>query len=316
MVEPMDLASRQIIRALRGTRSQVQLSRRLGYRSNVIADWEGGHRAPDAVEVLRVCEAVGIDVQGALTRFQAQSAEVWSPGRPGLATWLQALRGSTTVTDIAARTGASRHQVGRWLRGDAIPRLPDFLRLVDALTGRTPQLVAQLVPIDEVVALLARWRASELARTLAWQEPWVVAMFAFLEPGLPIEDAAVHLARRFGHPVADVQRRLSLLEQGGLIERVGQRWEVAQAPSMDVPSGEQRAFRQFWVDEARARVDHPDDLTAFNVFGVSRDDLARVQAIQRAAFREIRSLVAASTPVETVGLVVMQVCDLTPDAPR
>lgn len=310
----MEQAARQLLRAMRGARSQVQLSRRLGYRTNVLADWEGGYRAPDAVETLRVAHVVGIDVAGALHRFHAQSAPVYVPGREGLTAWLQAVRGSTTITDLVARTGASRHQLGRWLRGGAVPRLPDFLRLVDALTGRAPQLVAGLVPIEEVPALLPRWQASELGRTLAWQEPWVVAMFAFLEPGLPAADAAQVLARRFGHPVADVERRLSLLEQAGLVENVGGSWQVAQAPSMDVPSGEQQAFRKFWFDRANERVDRPGDLCAFNVFGVSRADLQRAQAIQRAAFREIRSLAAASAPVETVGLVVMQVCDLTPDA--
>lgn len=309
----MEHACCQIIRALRGPRSQVQLSRRLGYRSNVLADWEGGHRAPDAVELIRVAGIVGVEMRGTIERFHPRSAAAFGEDRAGVAAWLQALRGSATVADIADRTGASRHQIGRWLRGDAVPRVPDFLRLVDALTGRAPQLVAGLVPIEQVPALLARWEASELARTLAWQEPWVIVMFALIEPGLPAVGAAEYLARRLGHPEADVRRRLDLLEQAGLIRQVADIWEVAQAPSIEVPTGEQHAFRQFWVDEAAARTGRPDDLVAFNVFGVSREDLQRVQAIQRSAFREIRSLVAASSPVETVGLVVTQVCDLTPE---
>lgn len=309
----MEQACRQIIRALRGTRSQVQLSRRLGYRSNVVADWEGGHRSPDAVELIRVAEVVGVDVAAAVEDFHPRSASAYGPDPAGVAGWLQALRGSTTLADIAARTGASRHQVGRWLRGNATPRVPDFLRLVDALTGRAPQFVAGLVSIEAVPALVARWEASELSRDLAWREPWVIPMFAFIESGLPAADAVEVLARRFGHPEADVSRRLRLLQQAGLIHRVGSEWQVAQAPSIEVPSGEQRAFRRFWIDEARARMDRPGDLVAFNVFGVSREDLQKVQAIQRAAFREMRSLIAASSPVETVGLVVMHTCDLAPE---
>jgi hypothetical protein len=34
------LAARQLLRAMRGRRSQVAFARRLGYRSNPITDWE------------------------------------------------------------------------------------------------------------------------------------------------------------------------------------------------------------------------------------------------------------------------------------
>ena len=49
----MELAARQLLRALRGKRSQVAFSRRLGYRGNPIADWEAGRRTPTAQEMLR-----------------------------------------------------------------------------------------------------------------------------------------------------------------------------------------------------------------------------------------------------------------------
>jgi transcriptional regulator with XRE-family HTH domain len=45
------------------------------------------------------------------------------------------------VQDLAARTGLSRYSISRWLRGLAKPRLPDFLRLVDAISGRLPTRV-------------------------------------------------------------------------------------------------------------------------------------------------------------------------------
>jgi hypothetical protein len=75
----MEEAARQLIRALRGSRSQVALARRLGYRGNVVAKWEGGQRFPTFGEVLRACGRVGIDVPSALARFHAPSASAWRP---------------------------------------------------------------------------------------------------------------------------------------------------------------------------------------------------------------------------------------------
>ena len=61
--------AREFLTELRGKRSQVAWSRRLGYRSNVAYAWESGRRWPTAAETLRACARARIDVPAALTRF-------------------------------------------------------------------------------------------------------------------------------------------------------------------------------------------------------------------------------------------------------
>ena len=51
--------ARGLLRELRGRRSQVQWSRRLGYRSNVAYAWESGRRWPTAAETLRAAGRSG-----------------------------------------------------------------------------------------------------------------------------------------------------------------------------------------------------------------------------------------------------------------
>jgi hypothetical protein len=48
-----DRIARELMVALRGRRSQVAWSRRLGYRSNVAYAWESGRRSPTGAEMLR-----------------------------------------------------------------------------------------------------------------------------------------------------------------------------------------------------------------------------------------------------------------------
>jgi transcriptional regulator with XRE-family HTH domain len=62
-------AARDLVRALRGRRSQRALSRRLGYTTNVIYTWEAGRRWPTAAEALRLAERTGVELRAALTRF-------------------------------------------------------------------------------------------------------------------------------------------------------------------------------------------------------------------------------------------------------
>src|SRR5687767_239982 len=124
--------SREFLVAIRGERSQLAWSRRLGYRSNVAYAWESGRRWPTAAETLRACARAGIDVRAALEKFYGQ-APPWLDEQDlttpqSAAQLLEDLRGSTPILGLAARTGLSRYSISRWLSAQTQPRLPDFLR--------------------------------------------------------------------------------------------------------------------------------------------------------------------------------------------
>ena len=76
-VEPTDplveldyeLIARQLLRAIRGPRSQVAFSRRLGYRSNMVYLWESGRAFPPAARFLSMATRLQLDVDGAVAHF-------------------------------------------------------------------------------------------------------------------------------------------------------------------------------------------------------------------------------------------------------
>ena len=53
----------------------------------------------------------------------------------------------------------------------------------------------------------------------------------------------------------------------------------------------------------------PDDAFAYNVFSVKSEDLDRIRELYRAFFREVRQIVAASEPTDTVALLAIQLLD-------
>ena len=57
-----DQLAAELLRALRGHRSQEAFRRQLHYRSNVAYFWESGRRAPSATEAHRVAQRMGVDV--------------------------------------------------------------------------------------------------------------------------------------------------------------------------------------------------------------------------------------------------------------
>jgi transcriptional regulator with XRE-family HTH domain len=307
-----DVAS-QLLRALRGRRSQVAFSRRLRYRSNVAADWEQGRRFPTAGELVRACAVVGVDVAGGFARFHPAAAAVFSASDEGIAAWLEALRGQSAIQDIAARTGLSRHALGRWLSGRTRPRLPDFLLLVDALTGRVQDLVAELVDIEQVPALAERRRRAAASRRVGIEEPWTLPVLLALETAgyaaLSAHDTG-WLSRLLGLPVARVAGCLERLEEAGVIQRRGSHYAVGGALTIDTRAHPEagRVLKQHWLSVGMERVEapRPADILGYNLFSLSRADLARVASLQRSFYREVRGIVAASEPSEVLALMNTQ----------
>jgi transcriptional regulator with XRE-family HTH domain len=298
----MKLAAQQFLKAIRGPRSQVAFARRLGFKGNPIGDWESGRRTPTINEALRACDRVGIDVQGAFGRFQPSIAvDVFDP--LSLARWLSALRGTTPIADVAARGGVSRYTVGRWLHGKAFPRVHEFLLLLEAVTGRASDLVAELVPIAQVPALAALHEARDAARRLAHEEPWTEAILRVLEarsyrPGSIADALAIDIETE--------HRCIEKLVHAGVVQRRGSRLEVAGELTVDTRAAAR--LKAHWAGVANERVLAPGDgdLFSYNVFSVASDDLAVIRELLRATYREIRAIVSNSQGTDAVALVNLQ----------
>lgn len=318
----MELVARQLIRAIRAHRSQEALSRRLGYTSNPVSDWEAGRRFPTAAETFRACSLVGIDVHAAFLRFSPEEAEAFGEGDDaGVAGWLQAVRGNATIKAIAERVEASRYAVSRWIAGDTRPRLPDFLRLVDALTNRLSDLLAELVDIDRIEALRVAHHQLHAARRVAFDEPWVAAIMCVLE-GEVYQSRPTHepglIASILGIDEAVERRCLQRLEDAGHVVRTGIRpYRTREPLTIDGradPEGTVR-LKVHWAEQGARRAPRlrDGDMVSYHVVAVSRDDLERIREAHIRYFMEVRSIVANSQP-EVAALVNVQL--LTWDAPE
>jgi hypothetical protein len=185
--------------------------------------------------------------------------------------------------------------------------------LVDAITARVPELVAELVPIAQVPELVARYERAERARRLAFEEPWTEVILRVLESP-PYRALPAHvdgyLAERLGISLDLERRALARLSEVGLIRWDGTHYGELRPLTVDTHGSleAQRALRHHWAEVAseRALKPGPDDLCGYNVFAVSRRDYAAISDRLRAVFSEIRSIVAASEPADQIGMLNLQ----------
>lgn len=308
-----DAVARELVRALRGPRSQVQLARRLGFASNVIYSWESGRRWPTATRFLAVARAVGIAIGPATEGFLRAPL----PHEPGSTAWLgamlQAVRGTTPIGALAERSGCSRFALSRWLAGRADPSLPDLLRVVDAAGPRLLDFVGLFTDPGALPSTRRAHARIEAARDLAWASPWASAVLLALETtayrALPAHDDA-WLAARLDVPEALVADCLERLHRAGHVRR-DTHFRPAAVLSVDVRRGPSATeLKRHWAEVGLERLGG-DGMYSYNLFTVSEATLAAIRELQRAHYRAVRALVAAATdPPDHVVLMNLQLVPL------
>jgi transcriptional regulator with XRE-family HTH domain len=321
-----DVLAAQLMRALRGKRSQTAFSRRLGYSTNVAYAWEAKRRAPTAAEMLRAAARTGVDVRAAVGAFMYRSLDAdpnVSPTSPEfVAALLRALRGATPMRVIAERVGLSGSAISRFIGGVTEPRLPMFLRLVEATSRRLVDLLARLTDVSRLDAARDEWTRLEAMRRLAYDNPLAESVPRCLEleqyASLPRHRSG-WIAERLGITLPEETRTLEDLARADVIRWDGARWQLERSRSVDTtrfdPSAA-RNLRAHWSDAAGGRIRAGrDGQFSYLVFTTDDATLAAIRELHLAYYRDLRALVARSAKSLRVAVANVQLFALDGDLP-
>lgn len=318
------LIAREFLVALRGKRSQVAWSRRLGYRSNVAYTWESGRRQPTVSEAWRAAQRAGIDVRQALRTFYGHETRQWLDevddvtSVEATAAFLRDLKGRSTTAELARRAGLSRYGLTRWLAGQTQPRLPDFFTCVEAASLRLVDLVCAFVPPGAVPSVAPLWERLQARREGASRHPWTQAVLRALEVAdyraLPMHEPG-WIARRIG--ISDDEERacLDYLRATGQVEAEAGRGGLLRpaTAAVDTRGGAGAQLKSHWarVGVQRIEAGAPGQFS-YNVFTCSEADFERIRELHLGYYRALRQIVAESTPEERVVVANIQLFMLDP----
>lgn len=312
--------SSELLRALRGKRSQTAFSKRLGYRSNVAYAWESGRAWPTALDFFGMLERSGRKLEPALAAFyrarSGVSVKTDLASARGVAAFLDDLRGQIAVVDLARAAKRSRFAVARWLKGEAEPRLPDFLRLVECASLRLLDFIACFIDPSTLPSIAKPWRELETARRAAYEMPWSHAVLRVIELSAYRKLRAHEpgfIAERLRISRDEEERCVALLLETGQVKKRGKRLIPGAALTVDTrgDAARSRQAKVFWTSVALERIEAGAEGTfSYNLFSVSRADLERIRELHRAYFRELRRIVAASEPAECIALANVHLLEL------
>ncbi len=310
----------EFLRSLRGKRSQVAWSRRLGYRSNVAYAWEHGRRWPTGSETFRACVRAGIDVRSAWRGFFGTVTPDWlerldPTTARGVAALLDEVRGNARINELADLADISRYSVSRWLSGKTEPRLPDFFRFFEVASTRLLDLVSELVPMEELPSVLPVWQRIETRREGVARYPWTQAILRVLElvdyRALPAHEPG-WIAQRLGIDSAEEASCLAFLRETDQVTWTGTHFE-GRTLAVDTRSRPSigRTVKSHWTREGASRIEQgaPGQFS-YLVFSVSREDFERIREHHLRYFNTLRGIISESTPTEVVAVANVQLFGL------
>jgi transcriptional regulator with XRE-family HTH domain len=316
-----DLLGSELLRALRGKRSQAGFGRRLGYQANVAYTWESGRRFPPAQVLFRAAALNRVPFQP-IARFmqvpELTAKRAWAAS--DTAALLRGLAGAALLAVSAKAARADRTTVARWLRGDTEPRLPQLLAFVDGLTHRLVEFVSLFVVPESVPCLRQLSRELDAQRRIAYELPWSHAVLRALELDA-YRAQPVHvpgfIAGRLGIDVDQEDSLLDALRAAGLIRRRKGKWAPARVLTVDTRADPQRdrQLKAHWAEVGLARLGrrrsaNAEALHSYNLFAVSDAHFVRLRELHLEYYERVRRLIADSSTADRVVLLNQQLIPL------
>lgn len=213
----------ELVRYWRGNTPQLVLSYDLGFNSNVVGHWERGRSSCSLSMALHMAETRHA---GTLDNLAADLRCAWTDTVPmssprGVVMLLGDLFAGVDIASVAKRSRLSRHKLGRWLRGDTEPNLPEFIAGLNAV-GISHTVVPLLAPGLQLASSLPDRVTMDQLETLH-------GLMTSRYRELPVHDPQA-LAEWVGHPVETVDAHLVTLRELGLIRWRDPKWKLTDRP--------------------------------------------------------------------------------------
>jgi len=323
--DELETVVRELLRSLRGKRSQLALSRRLGYSFNQVGKWESGHTKIRWDEFVRLSGLCKSPLDQALTnhyKYKGTAANCDAI--------IKNLIGSERVSTIAKKTGFSRHSLAKWLKKSAFPTVPEMFRLLLLYRGGDDHLVSfigSLVSsIDELPSIAPEYRQRVKQIELSYQHPWLAAVkdCLSLQSYQRLEKHREgFVSRCLRISTAEEKMALDFLTEVGVLTFSKGKYQVTgkklmfQENILDKEKDIEGNFRlrEYWWSQALNHlISRPawSSLTfAFQTFTVSESAFRKIRALSVQYFSDVTKIIEEDEEPRTL-LRVMNLCFFDP----
>lgn len=288
---------REVLVALRGARSQEELSRKLGYSFNQVYRWESGQKRVLWPDFVAICKAVKAPLKAAMGPLT-----VIEEGYDRAPAIVARLKGPRKVQHLAAELGVPRTTVSRWLSGKTEPPLPDMFKLMEHGTLAFLEFLAALVTIEELPSLKCLHQERMRARNAHYELPYLggvkpcLGLRGYLELAAHQEG---YIANALKISLEEERAALKLLEDIGEIKWNGTKYE-AQQTRLDT-RGTREGFsklNRYWTSRAFGAIDACErggqkSLIGYRVYSISEEGYQKIREAHIGFYNSLTAIIAA-----------------------
>jgi len=169
--------TREIVKGLRGDRTQREINDKLGVTFNQMAKWESGEKRLLWKEFLQLCHILGIDMRPVFIAPFRYFGDVEEGGEVILY-----LSGHKKVADIAREMNISRDKVSRWLNRKQDPEFEDMLCAIRTfIPGLLINFIEFFISLKQVPTLVQEYKGELDFKEYLMKNPVAMVVARYLQ---------------------------------------------------------------------------------------------------------------------------------------
>lgn len=207
--------AQELLRSLRGTKSQAYVNKKLGFTGNQVYRWEKGLRHIDWSDFVKVCRVQNVDL---LKIFQVHFG--YKEKSVDGALLVQYFVGNLPMKEAVQTTGFSRSVLTKWMKGATSPQLHHILQLIEFPNQLLLNFLREVVGTYKFQSLEKYENHIQKLKDFYYAEPMLVGITAFLETSCfeTKKEFVAAMAQTFQTSEEHIEGLLKRMVQLGLLE--------------------------------------------------------------------------------------------------
>jgi transcriptional regulator with XRE-family HTH domain len=282
----------ELLRTLRGKRSQAHFSQILGYRYNQVHLWEMGKRTLDWNDFVHLCSTLKRPLTSTILKLTALQDEL------AIAKILSHGFRSHKKNELAKNLGISTSKLSRWLSGKSVPSLQESFRMMSLAYLNFADFLDEIAGPGKLRSIQPKVEESRKLSDLMVRLPYIGAVAPALalrsyralkqhKPGFVAEAAGITLAQE--------EEALRVLREFGQIELKNGIYQLRHY-KVNVMNEKERfhAACQYWAERAAKQTKWlgQKSLFGYRVFGITEAGYQKLRQAQINYYNEITEILA------------------------
>ncbi|MGI4992867.1 hypothetical protein ACRXCV_09570 [Halobacteriovorax sp. GFR7] len=289
-----DELSQQLIRSIRGEKSQDWVNQKLDASSNIVHRWEKGHSKVSWADFLKLCKIFKIDIDFIFLSYLRFQDGAQNPDK-----LLDFLFSNKSLSDISNSCGISTSKLRRLKNGETGFCLNDFLQIIFGLDEMESMALVFELTSNRSIEILDQYNQMRLAITKHYFEnPNIGHVLVCLDlPGY--KKLSFHqdsfIAKASGLSIKEVNEIIDICEKNNLIEKVNGIYQAGTIKLSDRGSAKQMTdVRRFWLNKAISNLENKSGLDAYGsmVFNTSQSARQEIIALYLRFFEDFKKIVS------------------------